>query len=41
MKQLTSTNYDVAKLGIPLGLALNAIYFVIVFVLGINPTLGL
>ncbi len=30
-----------AKLGVPFGLVLNAIYFVIVFVLGINPTLGM
>ncbi len=30
-----------AKLGIPMGLVLNALYFVVVFVLGINPSLGL
>lgn len=39
--KLGITSSEWAKLGIPMGLALNAIYFVVVFVLGINPTLGL
>lgn len=39
--KLGITSSEWAKLGVPLGLILNAIYFVIVFVLGINPTLGL
>lgn len=39
--KLGITSSEWAKLGVPLGLVLNAIYFVIVFVLGINPTLGL
>ncbi len=39
--KLGITSGEWAKLGVPFGLALNAVYFVIVFVLGINPTLGL
>lgn len=39
--KLGITSAEWAKLGVPLGLVLNAIYFVIVFVLGINPTLGI
>lgn len=39
--KLGITSSEWAKLGVPLGLVINAIYFVIVFVLGINPTLGL
>lgn len=39
--KLGITSSEWAKLGIPMGLVLNAIYFVIVFVMGINPTLGL
>jgi len=39
--KLGITSGEWAKLGVPFGLVLNAIYFVIVFVLGINPTLGL
>jgi predicted cation transporter len=37
--KLGITSSEWAKLGVPLGLVLNAIYFVIVFVLGINPTI--
>jgi predicted cation transporter len=39
--KLGITSSEWAKLGVPLGLVINAIYFVIVFVLGINPSLGL
>ena len=39
--KLGITSSEWAKLGVPLGLVLNALYFVVVFVLGINPTLGL
>jgi predicted cation transporter len=39
--KLGITSSEWAKLGIPMGLVLNAIYFILVFVLGINPTLGL
>ena len=39
--KLGITSSEWAKLGVPMGLALNAIYFVVVFVMGINPTLGL
>lgn len=39
--KLGITSSEWAKLGVPFGLVLNAIYFVVVFVLGINPTLGL
>lgn len=39
--KLGITSSEWAKLGIPFGLVLNALYFVVVFVLGINPTLGL
>jgi predicted cation transporter len=39
--KLGITSGEWAKLGVPFGLVLNAIYFVIVFVLGINPRLGL
>ena len=39
--KLGITSGEWAKLGVPLGLVINAIYFIIVFVLGINPTLGL
>jgi len=39
--KLGITSGEWAKLGVPFGLALNAVYFVIVFVLGINPTLGM
>jgi predicted cation transporter len=39
--KLGITSSEWAKLGIPLGLVLNALYFVVVFVLGINPSLGL
>ncbi len=39
--KLGITSGEWAKLGIPFGLVLNAIYFVVVFVLGINPTLGM
>ena len=39
--KLGITSSEWAKLGVPFGLALNAVYFVIVFVLGINPTLGI
>ncbi|HOT06109.1 MAG: hypothetical protein A4E45_02176 [Methanosaeta sp. PtaB.Bin039] len=39
--KLGITSSEWAKLGVPFGLVLNAIYFVIVFVLGINPTLGM
>ena len=39
--KLGITSSEWAKLGIPLGLVLNAIYFILVFVLGISPTLGL
>ena len=38
--KLGITSSEWAKLGVPLGLVLNALYFVVVFVLGINPTLG-
>ena len=39
--KLGITSSEWAKLGVPLGLVLNALYFVVVFILGINPTLGL
>jgi predicted cation transporter len=39
--KLGITSSEWAKLGVPFGLVLNAIYFVVVFVLEINPTLGL
>jgi predicted cation transporter len=39
--KLGITSSEWAKLGVPLGLVLNAIYFVVVFVMGINPTLGI
>jgi predicted cation transporter len=39
--KLGITSSEWAKLGVPFGLALNAIYFVVVFVMGINPKLGL
>jgi predicted cation transporter len=39
--KLGITSGEWAKLGVPMGLVLNAIYFIVVFVLGINPTLGL
>lgn len=39
--KLGITSGEWAKLGVPFGLVLNAIYFLLVFVLGINPTLGL
>jgi predicted cation transporter len=39
--KLGITSSEWAKLGVPMGLILNAAYFIIVFVLGINPRLGL
>jgi predicted cation transporter len=39
--KLGITSSEWAKLGVPLGLVLNALYFVVVFVMGINPSLGL
>jgi predicted cation transporter len=39
--KLGITSSEWAKLGVPFGLVLNALYFVVVFVLGINPSLGL
>ncbi len=39
--KLGITSSEWAKLGVPFGLVLNALYFVVVFVLEINPTLGL
>jgi predicted cation transporter len=39
--KLGITSSEWARLGVPVGLILNAVYFLIVFVLGINPTLGL
>jgi len=39
--KLGITSSEWAKLGVPLGLVLNALYFVVVFVMGINPTIGL
>jgi len=39
--KLGITSGEWAKLGVPLGIVLNAVYFLVVFVLGINPTLGL
>jgi predicted cation transporter len=39
--KLGITSSEWAKLGVPMGLVLNAVYFVVVFVLGINPRLGL
>jgi predicted cation transporter len=39
--KLGITSSEWAKLGVPLGLVLNAIYFVVVFVLGISPRLGI
>ena len=38
--KLGITSSEWAKLGVPMGLALNAIYFVVVFVMGINPNPG-
>jgi predicted cation transporter len=37
--KLGITSSEWARLGVPVGLILNAVYFLIVFVLGINPTL--
>ncbi len=39
--KLGITSSEWAKLGIPMGLVLNAIYFVLVFMLGVSPRLGL
>jgi predicted cation transporter len=39
--KLGITSSEWAKLGVPFGLVLNALYFVVVFVLGINPSLGI
>ncbi len=39
--KLGITSAEWARLGVPLGLALNIVCFVIVFVLGINPALGI
>jgi predicted cation transporter len=39
--KLGITSSEWAKLGVPFGLVLNALYFVVVFIMGINPTLGL
>ena len=39
--KLGITSGEWAKLGVPLGLALNAIYFVAIFFLGFTPTVGL
>jgi len=39
--KLGITSSEWAKLGVPFGLVLNAIYFVVVFVMGINPSLGI
>lgn len=39
--KLGITSSEWAKLGVPLGLALNAVYFVVVFVLGFSPSLGI
>jgi len=39
--KLGITSAEWAKLGVPMGLVLNAIYFIVVFVLGINPRLGM
>ena len=39
--KLGITSGEWAKLGVPMGLVLNAVFFVLMFVLGINPTLGL
>jgi predicted cation transporter len=39
--KLGITSSEWAKLGVPFGLVLNALYFVVVFILGINPTLGI
>jgi predicted cation transporter len=39
--KLGITSSEWARLGVPFGLVLNALYFVVVFILGINPTLGL
>ena len=39
--KLGITSSEWARLGVPVGLILNAIYFFVVFILGINPTLGL
>ncbi len=37
--KLGITSSEWAKLGVPFGLVLNAIYFVVVFVLNINPVI--
>lgn len=39
--KLGITSGEWAKLGVPLGLVLNAVYFVAIFVFGFNPRLGL
>jgi predicted cation transporter len=39
--KLGITSGEWARLGVPFGLILNAIYFLIVFILGINPTLSI
>jgi len=39
--KLGITSSEWARLGVPVGLILNAVYFFVVFILGINPTLGL
>jgi predicted cation transporter len=39
--KLGITSAEWARLGVPLGLALNIVCFVIIFVLGINPALGI
>ena len=39
--KLGITSSEWAKLGVPFGLVLNALYFVVVFVLEINPVLGI
>ena len=39
--KLGITSSEWARLGVPLGLVLNALYFLVVFVLGINPSLGI
>jgi predicted cation transporter len=39
--KLGITSGEWARLGVPFGLILNAIYFLVVFILGINPTLSI
>ena len=39
--KLGITSGEWARLGVPLGLVLNAVYFVLVFILGFTPTLGI